>query len=326
MASHLRALAIASIVLAVLAPALTAQDTGGDIGLVSMALKVPVSVNLPNTASFRPVSTWRSFVALEEMRLELQFTNEAHIPLWIHRGELRSAIQFAVDAEAKLPVIARWLDEMMGPGSHLPYMVPSSETVLLEPQESAFWTVAVRRSNAQAFGLGTYRITMDVRNARRAVRDVDGRIWTGRGLHDGPFSAIIRVEPPTTTAEWGLRYMLEAEEKASRNEFTNALNAYRQAAAEVSPWETSGILGMAHMYRRLNRLSEAIPIYEKFFNASKRADKVFARLLALAYLADGQDAKAIDVLRDVGLPEAEVLTWVRELRERAKAERLEPER
>jgi tetratricopeptide (TPR) repeat protein len=166
---------------------------------------------------------------------------------------------------------------------------------------------------------------MDVRNARSALRDVGGQIWNGRAPHDGPFRAVVRVAPPTTTAESGLRYILEAEDKASRNEFTVALQAYARAA-EANPQDLSGMLGMAHMYRRLNRLNDAIPLYERAFNASNRMDSILGRFLALAYVASGQENRAIDALRNTGLTEAEVQARVQELRERARAERLQPER
>jgi tetratricopeptide (TPR) repeat protein len=104
-----------------------------------------------------------------------------------------------------------------------------------------------------------------------------------------------------------------------------ALDAYARAA-EVNPHDLSGMLGMAHMYRRLNRPSEAIALYEKAFNASNRTNDILARFLSLGYVAGGRDEKAVDVLLGMGLPETEVVTRMQELRERVKIERSQPER
>ena len=313
-------LTIASVFLVVQATVHTAQVATGDHGFVSMALKVPASVNLPDPS----ISAWRSFVDLAEMRLEWQFTNVSKTPVWIYSGELLNAIQFRVDAEGTVPVTVRWLDEMNVAGEPLPVL--TTETVLLEPEQSVAWTASIRRTDGQVFGPGTYRITINVRNARNALREGAGQIWSGRAPHDGLSHAIVRIEPPTTAAESGLRYILEAEDKVSRNEFTAALNAYSRAADIESPWTLSGMLGMAHMYRRLNRLSEAIALYEKASNGSLQTDRILAQFLALAHIAGGQDVKAIDVLRNAGLPEAEIATRMQELRERVKVERSQPER
>src|SRR5688572_16448318 len=158
------ALAVASILLFAHASALMGQVTAGDTGFVNMAIRVPAALSLP-ARDFPPSSTWRSFAALDEMRLELQFTNESQTPLWMYRSELRNAIQLRIDAEGALPVSVRWLDEMISAGEPLPVLVPASEMVLLEPEKSVFWTVAVQRTDGQSFIPGTYRITMDVRNA-----------------------------------------------------------------------------------------------------------------------------------------------------------------
>src|SRR5688500_18232183 len=106
-------LAIVSMLLVAHATAQTAQVTGSVNGFLDMAVRVPESSSLPTTDPDPPIATWRSFVALEEMRLQLQFSNESQTTLWMYRGELRNNIQFRVDAEQALPVTVRWLDEMI---------------------------------------------------------------------------------------------------------------------------------------------------------------------------------------------------------------------
>src|SRR5688572_32586465 len=109
------AFALAASVAYVRPTAAQAPGASGDSQLsigVSMPVTVPVTGPLPpKNAVDRPMTIWRSYVPLEELRLNVSLANESDSPLWLSRSELRNAIQFGVQRNGTpLAVSARWLD------------------------------------------------------------------------------------------------------------------------------------------------------------------------------------------------------------------------
>ena len=280
-----------------------------------MSIDMPVAVIVSDRKieSVLPIPAWRSFVELDEVRLNLHCTNESDTDMWVSRAELRKAIQFRVAREGtSISVDTRWLDEMLGV-DRLPVPVPPNETFLLGRQSSLMWTVALRQTDGKPFGPGDHRVTIQLRNVRSAVRDASGEPWKGRVPPDADRDYIARVQLPATAAEAGLRYVVEAEARAARDEFTAALDAYARAAA-ANPGDQSGIIGMAHMYAALGRYREAIELYEKARSNGVRG-QVLGLWLARAYAGTRDDTNAIAALRLAGFTDAEIPTQMQELRD-----------
>ena len=150
------------------------------------------------------------------------------------------------------------------------------------------------------------------------VRDASGEAWKGRVPPDAKREYIARVQLPTTTPEASQRYILEAEDRAARDEFASALSAYSRAT-DVNPADLSGIVGMAHMYASLRRYRDAIQLYEKALASGVRK-QVIALFLARAYIGARDEANAIVALRSAGFTEPEIPTQMQELRERVTAD------
>jgi hypothetical protein len=285
----------------------------------NMRVEMPVSVSVPETKiePVPPTTVWRSLVELEELRLNFHCTNESDTDMWVNRAELRKAIQFRLAREGTpIAVDARWLDEMRGL-DRLPLPVPPNGTVLLERGTSVTWTVALRRTDGKPFGPGDHRVTIQLQNVRSAVTEASGGPWKGRVPPDAQRDYIVRVQLPTTAAEAAQRYILEAEDKSARDEFTSALDAYSRAAvADAS--DPSGIVGMAHMYTALGRFRDAIELYEKARSSGVRTEAI-ATFLARAYVGARDEANAIASLRLAGFTDAEIPAQMQELREWIRA-------
>ena len=133
---------------------------------ISIDMPVAVIVSDRKIEPVLPIPVWRSFVELDEVRLNLHCTNESDTDMWVSRAELRKAIQFRVAREGtSISVDTRWLDEMLGV-DRLPVPVPPNETFLLGRRSSLMWTVALRQTDGKPFGPGDHRVTIQLRNVR----------------------------------------------------------------------------------------------------------------------------------------------------------------
>lgn len=149
------------------------------------------------------------------------------------------------------------------------------------------------------FGDGLYRLEARLDQAKIAFES--GGPWSGRGAFGG---ALFRVISQVSDADRPQQLLLDASRRMSDGDPQAAAAIYRQLV-QLQPesqaaWDALGLAQSA-----AGDYPEAIESFTRFDPSGVREEKSFVPYaLAKAYLATGQDAKAVAALRTVLDPEA----------------------
>jgi len=192
--------------------------------------------------------------------------------------------------------------------------VGGATDLLLEQEVGLEARCEIRREDGRLFDLGSYVLSVSMNSLGQQLRFDDGTPWRGYLNLAGGFPFEIRRV--TNQAELKTSLALAARASMRKREYSQAIPQFqRLIAADAS--EPEGHIGLGQAYFGLRQYPQAIAAYEqglaRLAGTEPRALLVYP--LAYAYVATGQDGKAVDVLRLV-LPADKISAEINNYRKR----------
>jgi len=173
---------------------------------------------------------------------------------------------------------------------------------LLEPEAHIEMFCTLRRADNQEFDYGEYRLMVSVTELIDRLKFEDQVKWWGRAGRE--FQVPFTIFEIQTLEDLKAYYEVEGSYAYSRQQYMKALEHY-QKLIEVDPTDIHGYSGLGAVYLQLKQFKEAARALEKVLPHVADERTLVPYSLAYAYVAIGDEEKAIKTLKLV-LPENKI--------------------
>jgi tetratricopeptide (TPR) repeat protein len=171
----------------------------------------------------------------------------------------------------------------------------------LEPRSSVQSLVGLRREDAQPFDAGLYRLTVQTTIVKE-LRLTNGLPWSGRVANE--MNVEFRIAEVKNFHDMKKQLQLEGAYNLKRGRVLEASEIFRRLV-DLDPDDVNNYVPLGNAYFRLKRFRDAIDAFEKSLWAKRSGRTTVPYSLAYAYVAEGNDQMAHEVLRTV-LPESRI--------------------
>jgi len=256
--------------------------------------------------------TYRLFEETDELSLTFTFFNQSSDSLSADLREFGKGVKIQVRSDRLLPIETDWNNAIRLSGESFDSPV---DAIRLPPQTGFGWTVKIHRRDGATFSTGTYEVTLSIADALRSLRENESQAWTGRAVEMTELH--IAIAPPSSNEERAQMYRASAMGALIEHRPEDAVKLFGRAL-DALPSDTDALSGLGHAYLSANRYREAITVYERVLALRDGRRGGVPLLLALSYVAVGDEPNATRVLRFEGRSETNISEEIRRLREQVK--------
>jgi hypothetical protein len=308
--TDIRGLALCSFLFLIDPGALQAQPARVEI-LRWTAVVADAEVLVPRPRAYR------LFQTSEQISLILTVVNGSATVLILDIEDFQrtARVSARVNSTNESAVQIHWEPSIRRSGESFATNVSPQDQVRIEASGGFEWTLGVRLADGRPFTPGDYQFDISLGDAFRSLRSIEGTPWNGQVLSSTTLDVI--VAPATTATDRAARYRVLAMAAMAENRAVDAVNFFTLALV-ATPNDPDLAAGLGNAYLNLNRYREAIAAYEVALPGALGRHSGVPNLLALAYVATGDEPNAARILSLTGRTDADVSAEVRSLREQAQ--------
>lgn len=255
---------------------------------------------------------YRLFHTTEEIVVVLTFFNDSTSALLLNLAQFSSAARVRVRAPDEIMIQMHWEPSIrLGKGAATSFSL--KEQFRLAAKTGFEWRVGVRQPGGRPFIPGAYELYVSLEDAFRLLMTSEGTARIGQVVPNTTLH--LTIAPPVTPGEQAAAYRVRAMSALAEDRGVDAVSLFTLALG-VSPNDPELAAGLGNAYLTLNRYPEAIAAYERALPGMPGTHSGVPALLALAYVATGDEPNAIRILRHAGKSDSEISAEIRSLRDR----------
>jgi hypothetical protein len=267
---------------------------------------------------------YRMYGARERIELHLNVQSSTSAPALISQARLRAILSFRMFADGvEIPIVVLWeptvrhgavktvSSDLVSEASDLVSDVP------LPPKGQMIFRLAVQRADGLPFAAAEYTVVARTPGLLSAISTADGAPWPG-SANEGGRPVPLAIVEPTTPSEISLMHYLAGEDLYFRRRSPADAVVRFELAVQADPSNTGAQRMLGNTYMSLGWYRLAVITYENLVALPLERHRENLRALAVAYVADRDEARATRVLREVGLPSAEIEPALARMREEVR--------
>ena len=262
-------------------------------------------------ADVRNPRVYRIYEGLAGIPVVLTLFNESRSSVVLEASRFATQARIVVNGAQEGMLRVDWDDTWTtAPGVPVP-----ADRVVLEPGEGVAWIFRIVRSDNTTIEAGTYDVSLDLSEAFGTLTDVNEDRWSGNAAPRTDLR--INITGPSIPSEQAAAYRLRADEALVQQKSAEAERLYL-VALQFSPSDAALLSGLGHALLQQNKYRQAIAVYEQVLPMLRGQRTGVPLMLALAYVAVGDEQNGARALRLEGRSDSDVVVQLRRLREQVR--------